>query len=328
MEAFHFLRPLWLLAMPATAALWWLVRRREARRADVAGFVAPHLRAALTVHREATRGFRPVDGVALVVLAAALAAAGPTWSKQVSPWFEETAPVVVAMEVTDSMRSNDLLPTRLERARFKVEDLIRTRTGARTALIAYAGSAHIVMPPSKDAEVLGTFLESLDPAIMPDPGTRAQAVLPLAREILGDRGAAGTLLFVNDGFEASDLPALAAFAAEPGAPSMAALVVGTEEGGVALLPDGSPVLDGAGERLDTRIDVGMLRRAGSDAEVSVVRAEAAGDGDVRRLVRILESNLRQADDPDAVWRDRGEWLLWPAALLALFWFRKGWTMRW
>jgi Ca-activated chloride channel family protein len=135
-ELLHFLRPLWLLALPAIALTWWLVRRREASAMDAGAFIAPHLRDALTINREARRGVRAVDGVALAMLAAAVGAAGPTWSKQASPWFAETAPLVIAIEVSDSMRSNDLLPTRLDRARFKILDLVAARTGARTALIA------------------------------------------------------------------------------------------------------------------------------------------------------------------------------------------------
>ena len=65
------------------------------------------------------------------------------------------------------MRSNDVLPTRLERARIKILDLVAARTGARTALIAYAGSAHVVIPPTTDIDVIKPFLEGLDPAIMP-----------------------------------------------------------------------------------------------------------------------------------------------------------------
>ena len=52
------------------------------------------------------------------------------------------------------------------------------------------------------------------------------------------------------------------------------------------------------------------------------------DSDVRRLIRTINSNLRQADDPNAQWRDEGWWFLWPAALLTLLWFRRGWTMQW
>jgi Ca-activated chloride channel family protein len=326
-ETLHFLRPLWLVAIPAIALVWWLVRRRETQGRTVAAFVAPHLRDALTVNREAHGKYRAVDGVAMAMLSAAIAAAGPTYSKQLSPWFEETAPLVVAIKVTDSMRSNDLLPTRLDRARFEVLDLIEARTGSRTALIAYAGSAHIVIPPTTDAKVLKVFLESLDPAVMPVPGTDAGTVLPPALQLLGEEQATGTLLFVNDGFDGADIDALADFARAPATPAMAALVVGTDAGGVALLPDGSPVLSETGGPLDTRIDVGVMNRLAREAGVSVVRAEP-GDADTRRLLRIIESNLRQADDPDAEWKDQGWWLVWPAMLLSLFWFRRGWTMKW
>jgi Ca-activated chloride channel family protein len=325
-DALHFIRPLWLIALPIIGLTWWLVRRRDASQAKVGNFVAPHLREALTVNRDARRGLRAVDGVTAALLVATIASAGPTWSKQASPWFTETAPLIVAIEVSDSMRSNDFQPTRLDRARFKVMDLVAERTGSRTALIAYAGSAHIVVPPSTDAAVLQPFLESLDPAIMPAPGSAADRVLPLARTLLGDQAAGGTLLFVNDGFDSGDVAPLTEFAAQPDSPALAALVVGTDEGGVALLPDGTPVMSNGG-RLDTRVDESMLRRVASAANVTVVRA-STGDGDIRQLLRTIQSNLRLADDPDAEWRDQGWWLLWPAALLSLLWFRRGWTMQW
>jgi len=325
-ELFHFIRPLWLVLLPLVGLIWWLLRRREALAADIPPLLAPHLQQALTLNRNARRGIGAIDGVAIVMIAATLAAAGPTWSRQPGPWFEETAALVVAIEVSDSMRSNDLLPTRLDRARFKVLDLIAQRTGSRTALVAYSGSAHIVVPPSRDIEVLKPLLESLDPAIMPQPGANAAAVLPLAVDLLGEQASTGTVLFVNDGFDAADIPALAAFAAEPGSPALAALVVGTDDGGVALLPDGSPVLAASGGRLDTRIDASVLRRAASEAGISIVRS-GTGDADLRQLLRVVESSLRRAGDPDAQWRDEGWWLLWPALLLALPWFRRGWTMR-
>lgn len=327
LELFHFLRVEWLAALPLIAWVWWIIRKRAEGQTSVGELVAPHLREALTVNKEATSGFRPVDGVAIAALALALAAAGPTWSKQPSPWFAETAPLVVAIEVTDSMRANDLLPTRLDRARFKVLDLIAARTGSRTAIVAYAGSAHIVVPPSTDIDVIKPLLESLDPAIMPVGGANSGAVLEPAMRLLGEEAAIGTVLFVNDGFDSLDVPVLAEFAARPGAPALASLVVGTDAGGVALMPDGSPVMAESGGRLDTRVDPAVLRRVESEAGIPVLRM-TSNDDDVRQLVGTIESNLAQADDPNAQWRDEGWWFLWPAALLTLFWFRRGWTMRW
>jgi Ca-activated chloride channel family protein len=327
LSLFHFLRPLWLLAVPAVCLLWWLIRRRQAQKSMVGEFVAPHLREALVVNQEVKRGLRPVDWACIAGLAAALAAAGPSWSKQPSPWFSETAPLVVAIKVSDSMRANDVQPTRLDRARFKLLDLVEARTGSRTAIIAYADSAHIVVPPSSDIDVIKPLLESLDPAIMPKQGSNASSVLPLATELLSENAVVGTILFVNDGFDPADLTGLAEFSKQEGAPAMAALVVGTEEGGVALYPDGTAVSAPGGGRLDTRLDTTTLQRVEREAGIPVVRM-STDDADVRHVMRAIDSNLQQADDPNAQWNDGGWWLLWPAALLTLLWFRRGWTMQW
>ena len=327
LELLHFLRPWLLLAVPLVLLCWWLVRRHETSKVLTASFVAPHLQDALTVNRRRTMRLRPIDGVAVAMLATAIAAAGPTWSKLPSPWFSETAPLVIAIEVSDSMRSNDLLPTRLDRARFKIIDLISARTGSRTALIAYGGSAHIVLPPSKDLEVIKPFLESLDPAIMPSAGANAATVLPLAQQILGTEASIGTLLFVNDGFAQHDIAGLQAFTDQADAASILALVVGTDPGGVALLPDGSAALGADGTRLDTSIDSRLLDRVDGRANVPVIRA-TTGNRDIRTLLRRIESNLQLADDPNAQWQDQAWWFIWPAALLTLLWFRRGWTMQW
>jgi len=326
-EPFHFIRPLWLAALPVLFLLWWMIRRRDGRSGETGDLIAPHLRAALTINRQTRTGPTAVDGVMAAGICLTLAAAGPTWNRIPSPWFSETAPLIVALEVSDSMRANDLLPSRLERARFKVLDLIGARTGGRTAIIAYAGSAHIVVPPSTDAAVLKPLLESLDPAVMPVRGSNAAAVLPLALDLLGDQAGRGSVLFVNDGFEPADVAPLSEFSAQPDAPGLSALVVGTEAGGVAFKPDGSPVTAPDGQHLDTGIDTVLLGRIASAAGVTVVRMET-GDGDLRALLRAISSHLTQAEDPDAQWEEQGWWLLWPAALLMLVWFRRGWTMQW
>lgn len=327
LEVFHFLRPLWLLALPVIALTWFVVRRRESPHRAPGSLVATHLEAALTINRQTRARLLPVDGVAVAAIALAVAAAGPTWSRQPSPWFAETAPLVVAFEVSDSMRANDLQPTRLDRARFKVLDLIARRTGSRTAIIAYDGSAHIVLPASSDIEVLKPLLESLDPGIMPVQGTRIAPVLPLALGLLGEDAVIGTLLFVNDGFAADDLDPLRAFSGQAETPALAALVVGTDAGGVALMPDGSPATGPSGERIDTSIDSALLARIEREAALDVIRSEP-GDRDINAALRVLTSNLLAAEDPDARWNDAGWWFLWPAALLLLAWFRRGWSMQW
>ena len=327
MATFHFIRPGWLLLLPVLGFLWWLARKLLVGNSAVGDLIAPHLRDALIVNKRSSHRLRAVDGIMLCGCLLAVAAAGPSWTRIPSPWFSETAPLVIAVEVSDSMRANDVLPTRLDRARFKMLELISARTGARTAIIAYAGSAHIVVPPSSDLAVLKPLLESLDPAVMPLPGARAATALPLALNLLADESARGSILFVNDGFHTEDAEALETFAAEPDAPGLFALVVGNDEGGVALMPDGSPVSSASGGRLDTSIDAELLRRIGNASGMAITRMRT-DDSDLRALLTGIASHLAQADDPESQWRDEGWWLLWPAALLMLFWFRRGWTMQW
>ncbi len=326
-DAFHFLRPEWLLLLPLLGVVWWFARRLLTGNTEVGDLIAPHLREALIVNSQTSKRVKAVDGIILCGCFLGLAAAGPTWSRIPSPWFSETAPLVVAVEVSDSMRANDVLPTRLDRARFKILDLIGQRTGARTAIIAYAGSAHIVVPPSSDLAVLKPLLESLDPAVMPVAGAHAAAALPLALELLGEERGRGSLLFVNDGFNEADVSAFGEAAGEPEFPGLFALVLGTDEGGVALMPDGSPVPGSAGGRLDTRVDSNLLRQieAASGMDITRMRTD---DSDLRSLLAGMASHLAQAADPEAQWRDEGWWLLWPAGLLMLLWFRRGWTMQW
>ena len=326
-DELHILRPLWLFGIPLTALAWWLVRRRDAAASPIADFIAPHLRDALTINRRARSRFVAVDGVAIALIALSIVAAGPGAGKQRAPWFEETAPLVLAIEVSDSMLATDVQPSRLERARLKALDLLDARTGARTALVAYAGSAHIVLPPTTDVGVIKLFLEGLDPAVMPEAGANAARVLPLAERLLADGTERGTLVYLNDGFGPGDLPELSAFSAREAAPSIVALVVGTDAGGVALDAEGFPITGETGTPIDTTIDTAILSRADREADVAVVRM-AAGDGDIRAVLGAVQSNLNQADDPDAEWNDQGWWLLWPAMLISLGWFRRGWTMRW
>lgn len=299
LDAFHLLRPLWLLALVPLAALWWTVRAGQTRRAPVPVGLAPHLRAALTVGGAARRRLLPIDMVALALMLLALGAAGPTWSRQPDPFVAQSAPLVVALEVSPSMQAADIAPSRLERGKQKLRDLLELRAGARTALVAYAGSAHVVVPMTDDPGVMLPYLAGLSPEVMPEAGDRAGLALAQAEELLAREGGAGAVLFVTDGIDPADAPALSG-------------------AGVALLAVLSALPEGQSDR-------------GLDALSGVTVLPLTPDGgDVARIDRMLDAAQARAllDDDRQPWQDRGAWLAWPAALLTLLWFRRGWTMRW
>lgn len=299
---FHFIRPLWLLILVPLVVLWYLVRRNATLGKEQQTGIAPHLAEALAVGGGAARTLHPIDGVALTGILLAFAAAGPTWSKLPNPLIAETAPLVVALKVTPSMETPDLAPSRLERAKFKILDLIETRAGARTALVAYAGSAHRVAPLTEDPNILRPLLESLTPAVMPVDGDNASAALTVAMDILAKSETPGAVVFVLDDLNPADIDALNSTFAETEITTV--FYVAAPSG--AVLP--------------------QLERV-SGANVVTLSTDDADITQIERRVRSAHAAALAADDR-LQWDDRGWWFVWPAALLSVLWFRRGWTMRW
>ena len=188
LAAFTFLRPLVLLgAAAARRAL--APPPPPAHRRGAAGSAHRAAPARRAHHRPQRRS--RVHAPDLLIGAAmlmTLAAAGPPGAPAPSPFVTETAPLVIALDLSPSMSGTDVAPSRLERAKQKIRDLIALRAGGRVGLVAYAGTAHLVMPLTDDPTVLLPFLEALDPAIMPDAGRTASAALALAESAARPRG--------------------------------------------------------------------------------------------------------------------------------------------
>ena len=302
LEYFHFLRPMWLLAILPLLGIWWYARPKKANSASVQTGIAPHLAKALEVGQEKGQRLFPIDGVALMGALLSVAAAGPTWSRLPNPLVADTAPMVVALKVTPSMETPDLAPTRLDRAKFKVLDLIGTRAGARTGLVAYSGTAHRVAPLTEDPNILRPLLEGLSPAVMPVEGNDAGAALDLAVDVLSTAEDPGAILFALDDLDPVDIATLNATRDTPRPPII--------------------FLAAAPERL-------ALPQLDQVSDATVVRI-APDDTDLAAIERALKSAHRAAlaGDDRLQWNDRGWWLAWPVALLVAIWFRQGWTMRW
>ncbi|MCB1007737.1 MAG: VWA domain-containing protein, partial [Acidobacteria bacterium] len=201
MDAFHFLRPAWLAALPLAFLLAWIVARREDVRSRWRGLIEPHLLDRLVVDPRSRWRIRPVYATVTAVAVGAIAAAGPTWKREQPPFVEDKAPLVVAVDLSRTMDAIDVTPTRIERAKLKVRDLLALRPGARTALFAYSDSAHLVMPLTDDAALLGTYLDALATNLMPSDRKDTAGALRLIDESLVRETVPGTILFVTDGVE-------------------------------------------------------------------------------------------------------------------------------
>jgi len=326
--ALHFLRPWWLLGLVPSLLLYVVVRYQGSIERQWKGVIEPHLLRHLKTGTKGRVWFRPIHLISWLAALGSIGAAGPTWEREVSPFAEDAAPMVVALDLSPSMDAVDVQPSRLERAKQKVRDLLLTRPGARTALIVYSGTAHTVLPLSDDPSIFDSFLAALATDIMPGSGKNAAAALALAESLLETDSVAGTILFLTDGIAEDQAEAFAAHDARS-QDQVIVLAVGTEAGGPVRRPDGSFATDARGRRILATLDRAGLEALRGRAGVYVASI-TVDDCDVQQVGRRVQSHLRQVqqEDETARWRDMGYYVLFPVTLLGLLWFRRGWTVRW
>ncbi|NAZ72154.1 VWA domain-containing protein, partial [Vibrio toranzoniae] len=122
------------------------------------------------------------------------------------PFGEDKASMLVVLDNSASMLAKDLPPSRLERSKQKIRDLLAARKGGNTGLVVYAGSAHVAMPVTQDSKVFEPFLAAITPDIMPVSGKSAEEALSLINQQLsGELGS--SVLLVSDGVNPSTIRA-------------------------------------------------------------------------------------------------------------------------
>ena len=315
LERLHLLRPEWLWAVVPLVAIL-VAAARQSAQVRWKRIIAPHLLEHLLVRPEGRFRASPLTLFAGTGLAATLALAGPTWRQEPSPFSEDRAPLVVALELTPRMLATDLQPSRLERAKQKIRDLAELRRGARTGLVVWAGTAHLVVPLSDDPAAIEAFVADLDPSLMPAVGLEPSAALERAAELLDRDGTPGTVLFVAAGIPERAVADLVEFSAER-RDQLQVLAMATQAGG--MTPDGTR----------SALDRSALQVV-SDQTGAVITLATVDASDVERVARRAQRHLEtaQQEDDEGRWRDEGWWLVWPVALVTALWFRRGWSIRW
>ncbi|WP_025660223.1 VWA domain-containing protein [Rhizobium sp. IBUN] len=319
---FHFLRPLWLLALLAPPAIVWMASRSGDIRDRWKGMIAPHLLDSLVIEPDGRRRYMPAWMLAAVISIAVLGAAGPTWKREAPPFVADTASLVIAIDLSPTMDAIDVSPSRLERVKLKIHDILAGRNGARTAVVAYAGTAHLVVPLTDDTDLIETYTDALATDIMPKPGRNTPAALKLADGLLQRDGAPGTILLITDGVEAG-----ATVASDGLHSAIVVLGVGTPEGGVVKRSDGSFVNDAGGARINARLDVEALKKFANDAGADVATM-TDDDTDIRWVGQRVRTNFaQQTTSQGDRWHDVGWWFIAPAAALSALSFRRGWLVK-
>ncbi len=324
-QQFHFLQPWWLVALALLPLLWWLGTRRYQVNAALSRLVDADLLPHLLHGRPGSRHW-PVWLFMVGWTLAALALAGPTWSRVPQPLYASRAAQVVAISLSRHMLARDVAPSRLDRAIYKAHQLLDSNRDGLNALIGYAGEAFVVAPLTSDANSLSDLLDAMAPDTMPIDGNNAALAIKRAVSLIHDAHVkTGSLVLITD--QAGTAAVAAARQAAAAGLTVSVLGVGTVEGGPIIEPGGGFLHDKQGH---------MVMAGRDDAALSAL-AEAGGGRYVpmtndRRDIDALHSQLRTGSTHLArgqlteQWQDRGPWLLLPLLLLVALSFRRGWLL--
>ncbi len=328
-EQFHFLQPLWLLALIPLALLVWRLRRTATGDNPWARIIDARLQPLLLMGQTHRVGHFLLWLLGLGWLLATLALANPVWEKQPRPLFQTSAARVIVLDLSRSMLDRDIKPSRLARARFKIEDILAHNDEGQTGLVVFAGDAFTVTPLTRDTDTIRALLKSLDPDLMPVQGSRADLGLQKAGKLLRQAGLGnGQILLLADGVTGDKAREVAAQLYDKGY-RVSVLGIGTEN------PE--PLTNAQGQLLRTRDGQLILPPLESDALQAVAedgggryRRFSSSDTDIAALLRddtplSAEKPLR-SDQQGQDWQSRGPWLavlLLPLAALA---FRRGWLL--
>jgi len=324
---FHFLRPAWLLALiPMLLLLLWL-RNVKSGRGVWHSVCDAHL--IPFVLETASSSGRPrsllLSGIAGVLAIVALA--GPVWHKLPQPVFRQQSALVILLDLSRSMDAGDVKPSRLERARLKLLDLLQMRKEGQTALVVYAGDAFTVTPLTDDTDTISSLVHSLSTSLMPAQGSRSDRAVDQALDLLSRGGVrGGALLLVTDGVDESRVEEIATKVVRSGH-RLSVLGTGTPDG--APIPDaeGGFVKDTMGQIVVPKLNEEMLVKLAVQGG-GIYTPLRIQDDDIELLLRQFDA---ASDSKDVVstqlqtdrWREEGPWLLLLLLPLATLAFRKG-----
>ena len=327
--AFHLMRPEWLWCLVPAALLALYLWRQRGRSGSWRDVIAPELLPHLVVQADGRGGRNWIPLILLGWVLACVAASGPSWKKIPQPLHQKEDALVLVLDLSYSMKSGDLAPSRLDRARQKLLDLLSQRKEGQTGLIAYAGDAHIVTPLTDDVPTIANLLPALAPDMMPLPGSEPAAAVEQAVELLHSAGIRrGRALLVTDGIAADDRRALEAVIRGSGL-QLAILGVGTPTGAPIPMPGGGFLRDRSGEIVMPGLQEQPLRELAaatggryqrmqidnSDLDYLLAASPFEDSGTTIALERTTDT-----------WYDQGHFFIPPLLLLVLALFRRGWVV--
>lgn len=280
---FRFADPtyLYLLAViPVLAIIRFLTYRNQKKR--LRKFGDPKLLRSLMP--DVSR-FRPA--VKFWILQGALALlvvmlARPQFGTKISNEQRTGIETIIAMDISNSMLAEDITPSRLDRSKMMVENLVDHFTNDKIGLLVFAGDAFVQLPITSDYVSAKMFLSSIDPSMMATQGTDiARAIDMATHSFTQEEGIGKAIIVITDGEDHEGGALESAKAAKDAGMRVYVLGVGSTQGAPIPIPGtGDYMKDNTGNTVMSALNEDMCRQvaqAGGGAYIHVENNSAAQD---------------------------------------------------
>ena len=325
---FHFLRPLWLLGLIPAALCIGIIKKINQQTGNWEKVINPALLPYLMQNGSDKNNYTQffLRGLALCWLLFCLSLAGPSWNQLPQPVHKEDSALVVVFDLSPSMLAEDIAPSRLVRARYKMIDILKARKQGLSGLVGYGGEAFTVSPLTEDSNTIVSLAPTLHPTLLPSYGSNTEDAIATALELVTNGGyQQADLLLITDGVDRSAFRDISSQLSEDSV-RLHILGVGTSQGAPIPLGNGGFVKDQNDSIILPRLDPSSLKQLanlGNGRYFSI----ANNDTDVLAITAAMEQefpNTSEINDRSFdIWQDRGFWLIFLLLPLLLASFRKG-----
>lgn len=324
----HFLRPWWFLLLIVIVAWLWILWKKQQQQHAWQAYCDPELLQHVMHQQQHKPSVAWLWLFALLLLSIMLALTGPSWHRLATPVYKKAIARVVVLDLSESMLANDLPPNRLQRAKYKILDLLKTINEGQTGMLVFSSQAFVVSPLTDDSNTIAAMVPTLNTTTVPVQGSNIQAALTQAGKLLKQAGAErGTIILITD--------SVASKAAEKEARSLASegyhlavMGIGTAQGGPIPKQGGGFITNNQGAVEFAKlpiVNLEQLAKAGGGVYVPMTD----NDTDIKTLLAQtnndkIDQKMRANEKDKVMWRDDGHWFVWLALLFLSILARRGW----
>ena len=259
----------------------------------------------------------------LSIALAIVAIARPQWGEHAEDSFSETREVIIALDLSRSMLTEDVDPSRLEQAKKLTGTLLDSLKGESVGLVVFAGTAFVQVPLSPDYQIIREFMPSLDTDYLPSGGSDYSKMLEAALEGFSETPDRDRYLVVlSDGESSTDAWSERLGDLAKRQIHVLSIGVGTDKGG--FIPDpqqGGFRADKNGDPVLSKLMPATLQTLANRTSGTYRNASALQNvEDVRALLKeTVETGRagRVSNEGSTVQSERFQWFLLPAVLLGL-----------